>query len=253
MNQLKNLFGIFYKPAATFDRISNLPKRNSDWIVPMAVLIILFVTSRIIIENHPVIRRSFSESSLKAVENQFDDLVKKGVITKSQAEQQFAAIQNKVEQRMSTAKIISLALFIFAIKLTGFFLIAGIYFGFVKILFQGKGTYKDAIIACGLPGYILALQVVIAFIISLVEKKAFMNTSIGAIWGLDINSFSSYLLSKADLFSVWFYSVTSIGLSKMFKSSKAWKYFLLIFCLWFFSILIIYFGQKAVPQIRWFN
>jgi hypothetical protein len=84
-------------------------------------------------------------------------------------------------------------------------------------------------------------------------NRMFTDTSVGSLLDVDKSSFGGFLLSKLDVFSIWFYAVVSIGFAKMFKSQSTGKYFAMIFGMWLGFSILFHFLAKAIPFLKWFG
>jgi hypothetical protein len=73
------------------------------------------------------------------------------------------------------------------------------------------------------------------------------DISAASLLNLDKSQLHGFLLGKIDPFSIWIYSVVSIGLAKMFKSSSMGKYFALVFGIWIIGSLLLWLLGKSVP------
>jgi hypothetical protein len=118
---------------------------------------------------------------------------------------------------------------------------------FAKFVLKGEGTYKEAMVAYGLPHYISAIQMIIMVIAALAMNKLFTGTSVADFIGTEKNTFAGFLLGKLDVFSIWFYVVFGIALAKLFKSSNTQKYIIGVVAVWLGFGLIFFAIAKAVP------
>ena len=99
-----------------------------------------------------------------------------------------------------------------------FFIIALVYWLVAKFVLKGEGNYAGTMVAFGLPYYISIIQVIVMVILALSMNKFFQGTSVASFIDSDTSTITGFLLSKLDIFSIWFYAAVSIGLAKMFKS-----------------------------------
>lgn len=243
------LVGVFTEPVKTFEKMSKEPTKFYDWLLPVLLLIIITNVAMIILMTNPQIKYAVQEKTINQVQKQFDEMVEKGQITQEQADQQIEIMRERFEQSGQVQRIIgivtsAIGIFIF------FFVISGVYFLFAKFILKGEGTYQHAMTAYGLPMYVFTIQWIIIVIIGFIVGKMFTDTSVASFFDLDKSTFVGFILSKADIFSIWFYWLIAIGFAKLFKSTETAKYILMVFGVWIgFSIIFFLIGQ-AVPALR---
>ena len=240
------LVGVFSEPGKTFTKMVKAGAKTSDWLIPVVILIAVSILSTILMSTNPSIRLQMQQER----ENQIQEMVEKGTLIQSQADQQIEAMEKfSSGPFMIITTSIAMIIFIFVF----FFIISALIMLFVKLILKGEGTYKDAMTAYGLPFYILVIQVIVMVILSLSMGKAFQSTGIASFMNLEKGSFVNFILSKVDVFSIWFYAVLSIAFAKMFRSQSIGKYYALIFSLWIFSSVIFFFIGKAVPFLSFLS
>lgn len=252
LSHTDKLVGVFSEPAYTFSKMSITGPKTNDWLIPILVFIVTFILSNIVMMSNPVIKASVVEKQMAQYEKYFDDAVAKGQMTETQKEEQLEKIRERMEQG-GIQNIIFSAFGIIVFTFIAFFIVAGVFFLFIKLILKGEGTYKDAMSAYGLSYYILVIQVIVMVILALVTDKFYTSTSVAAFVDTESTSIVHFILSKLDVFSIWFYAIISIGFAKMFKSQTAGKYFVLVFCLWIGFGLLFFFIAKAVPFLSFLS
>lgn len=221
--------------------------KTTDWIIPILIVILAAILSNIVMMSNPVIRHSMMEKQMQQIEKNFDDMIAKGQLTQAQKEEQMNNIRDRMEQGGVATNIIFTAIGIVIFSFITFFVVSGVFYLFAKFVLKGEGSYRDALSAYGLPYYIIVIQLIVMMIFALFMDKFFTGTSAAEFMGIEKTTISGFLLGKLDLFSIWFYSVISIGFAKMFKSENTSKFFIMIFGLWLGFGLILFFIAKAVP------
>jgi hypothetical protein len=93
----------------------------------------------------------------------------------------------------------------------------------------------------------------LASILSLAFERLINDVSIASIANMDKSTITGWFFAKADPFSIWVYSVLSIGLAKMFRSDSTTKYFIMVFSLWILGSLLIWGIGKAVPFLSFLS
>jgi len=241
------LVGVFTEPGNTFSKMVKAGAKTTDWIIPILIVILVAILSNIVMMSNPIIKHSIVEKQMQQMEKTFDDMIAKGQLTEAQKEEQMNNVRDRMEQGGMAMNTIFTSIGITIFTFLTFFVVSGVFMLFSKFALKGEGTYKDAMSAYGLPYYIVIIQVIIMMILALVMNKFFTGTSVAEFAGMEKSDLAGFLLSKLDPFSIWFYSVISIGFAKMFKSENTVKYFIMIFGLWIGFGLILFFIAKAVP------
>lgn len=252
LSHTDKLVGIFSEPKNMFEKTAKFPSKTSDWVIPILIVIVIAILSQVVMMSNPEIKRSITEKAMERMEKQFKEAVDKGNMTQAQADEQINTMRDRMEQGGATQLIITsigipIATFII------FFIIAGVFFMLAKLGLKGDGTYKEAMVAYGLPHYIIVIQMIIMVIAALLFNKMFTGTSIGDFLNSDKTTIAGFLLSKLDVFSIWFYCVLGIGLSKMFKSNDVKKYVIAVLAVWVGFGLLLFFAAKALPFLGWFT
>jgi len=253
MSHTDKLVGVFAEPGKTFSKMSKFPPKTADWIIPLVIIMIVALLSNIVMMSNPTIRMSVTEKTMKQVEKQFNDAIAKGQMTQEQANQQLESVRDRVSQSPTVASIALQAIGIVFVTFIVFFIVSGVFFLFAKSALKGEGTYKEAMVSYGLPHYIVVIQLIVMVIIAFVTNKFLSETSIGTFIDSDKTTIAGFLLSKLDVFTIWFYAVVAIGFAKMFKSNNTVKYVTTIFGIWIGFSLILFFLGKAVPILSWFT
>ncbi len=247
------LVGLFSEPGNTFLKMSKFPPKTTDWIIPLVIIMVVALLSNIVMMSNPNIRMQAMEKNMKQVEKQFNDMVAKNQMTQTQANQQLESMRDRFNQGLTAASVAISAVSIVVVTFIVFFVVSGVFLLFSKFTLKGEGSYKAAMVAYGLPHYIIVLQVIIMVIAALLMNKFMTGTSIAAFTGADTSTIGGFILSKADIFSIWFYAAVAIGYAKMFKSNSTGKYFVMIFGLWIGFSLLLFFLAKALPFLSWFT
>ena len=249
LNHSDKMIGVFSEPVKTFEQTAKFPTRNKDWVIPILILLILIgVTKTISMMDEEV----FLEAKQKQIEN-IEKLVADGTLTEEQGNEAIDRIDEQMQYMRGPVgwviNIVSVLIFGFIF----FFIIAGIYFLFIKFLLKGDGTYASTLVASGLTGYITIIQVIVAAILTMAFSKVVEDTSLAALLSSDKSTIAGWLFAKVDPISIWAYAVLSFGFAKMFKSESTGKYFVLVFGLWLLGGLLIYFLAQAVPFLSFLS
>ena len=149
------VIGVFSSPGKTFDSISLHKPRQSDWLFPVVLLIIVQIVSSFLLMGNPKILAEASAMQMKMAEQSLNEAVESGKMTKEQAATQYSIMNDNIEKQKDSTKIfqwIGIAIFGFL----SFFFFTTIYFLLARYALCGIGGYQQAMSACGLTLYIIA-------------------------------------------------------------------------------------------------
>ena len=251
LSHTDKLVGVFAEPVETFSKMAKSEPRHLDWFLPVFLLIVVAVVSNFVMMSNPYIKNSIIEKQMAKIEQNFQKAVDEGKMTSEQANAQMENIRENIERNMAAGRVfqvIGMIIFIFG----SFFVISLVYWLVAKFGLKGDGTYADTMVAFGLPYYISIIQVIVMVILALSMDKFFQTTSVASFIDADTSTITGFILSKLDVFSIWFYAVVSIGMAKMFKSQSTGKYYGMIFGLWIGVSLLFFFAGKLFPVLRFF-
>ena len=248
LSHTDKLVGVFSEPTATFGKMAKFPSKTSDWIFPILVFIVVLILSQIVMMNNPGIKRDMIDKTVTKMEKQFNDAVKKGQLTQTQADEQIEKMRDGMEQG-GAMRIIGTIISIPIITFIIFFIMAGIYLLLAKFALKGEGTYKEAMVAYGLPLYISAIQWIVLVIAAFITNKYLSGTSVAEFLDSDKSTIAGFVFGKLDIFSIWFYTILGIGLAKLFKSENTKQYIIAVFSLWIGLALLFFALTKAVPWL----
>ncbi len=245
LNHTDKLVGVFTEPKITFERIANFPPKVMDWLLPLFLLTVVAVFSNIIMMSNPTIKYKIIEEQTSKMEEQFDKLVEEGKMTQEQADTQIETAREFMEGGTlgTIMQVVSTVIMLFIF----FFLISFVFFLLAKLVFKGDGSYSASMVAYGLPFYIAVIQVILMVIAAMATDRLFADLSIASFLDMDKHNLVGFILSKADIFSIWFYGVFAIGLAKMHHSKETGKYMGLVYGTWIGFNLIIFALSKAFP------
>jgi hypothetical protein len=246
MSHTDKLVGVFSEPGNTFSKVAKFPSKTSDWVIPLLILTVVWILSQIVLMNNPTVRAAITEKQMAKMEKQFNEAVAKGQMTQTQANEQLDKIRDNMGQ-MGAVQIISTVVGIPFVVFISFFVVAGFYFIVAKFILKGNGSYKDTMVAFGLPYYITIIQSIIRVIVVILLSKPMMGLSVAEFAGIENTSIAGFFLGKLDIFSIWFYFVFGIALAKLFKSEDSKKYLIAVFCCWIGVGFIFWLIGRAVP------
>ncbi|MDY0083717.1 MAG: YIP1 family protein, partial [Ignavibacteriaceae bacterium] len=241
------IVGVISEPQNLFSKLVFFPTKATDWILPLLALIIVGIFSTFIYMSNPDIKYEMQQQQQKAMREQFDKMVESGQMTREQADEQL----DKTMAMFSNNTMMQLfsAIGIFVMMLLWFFVCTTIAFLVAKFALKGDGTYSHAMTAMGLPLYISVLQGIILVIAGLLMGKVLTGINPAVLLDMDVKTVPGFLLSRLDVFSIWFYAVIGIAFAKMFKSNDVKKYVITSLAVWLVFMSIIFGLSKAVPSV----
>lgn len=246
LNHTDKLVGVFSEPGNTFSKISKFPPKTSDWLIPVLVLIVMVILSQIVVRTNPEIKNQMKEKQIAAVQKNLDEAVAKGQMTRAQADEQMNRMEDMMENT-GPFQMIGLVVGTPIIFFIVFFIVTAFFMMVAKFGLKGSATFKETMVAYGLPYYIAAISTVIMTIASLAMSKWLTGVSVADFLGTDKTTLAGFILGKLDIFSIWFYVVFGIGLAKMNKSEDSKKYVITVLACWLIFGLIFHFVAKAIP------
>ena len=129
------LVGVLTDPSRTFLKLSTLPVKTSDWLIPILVVIVLAILSNFLLMSNPIIRSQAIEKQMAIVEENFDMAVENGQISREAADQQLEQIRDNIDAQMKAGMIIQIVA-TFVIAFVIFFIVAGVFFLIAKFIFS---------------------------------------------------------------------------------------------------------------------
>ncbi len=239
------LVGVFTEPGTTFSSMSKFPAKTADWIIPLLLMIIIAALTQVVMMSNESIKYSMMEKQMEAVEKQLSDAVANGDLTQAQADERLEQTRQFFENSGMGLMfgIIGIVVFTFIF----FFIISGVFYLVAKFGLKGDGNYSSAMVAYGLPYYIIALQLIVMVIAALAMNKLMAGTSVADFMDMEKTTILGFILGKIDPFTIWFYAVISIGLAKMFKSANTTKFVITVFILWLGTNFLFFGLSKVVP------
>ncbi len=245
------LVGLFTEPGVTFEKMSFLPAKTIDWLIPTVLLIVVAIFSNYVMFSDPQIKYSMIEKQMEKISQNFDEMVAKGNMTQDVADEQLEKIRENMDKNvggLSVMQIVGTTIVVF-LKL---FVVSGVFLLIFKLFLKGSGDYKQSLVAFGLPAYITVIQVIVMVVAALLMKKMFSGFSIADFIDLDKGTYTGYLLSYLDPFAIWFYALASIGYAKLFKISTV-KAYATVFGTWIGFTLIIFVIAQFIPFLKFFG
>jgi hypothetical protein len=245
LSHTDKIVGVISEPTNLFSKLVFLNTKVADWLLPLFALIVVAIAATFIYMSNPEIKLEMQQQQEKAMREQFDKMVESGQMTREQADEQL----DNTMQMMGGSGMMQVfsSIGILVVMLVWFFVFTTIAFLIAKFVLKGDGSYSQAMTAMGLPLYITVLQSIILIIVGMLLGKMLTGINPASLTGMDIKSLPGFLLSRLDVFSIWFYVVVGIAFAKMFKSDNVKKYIFTSIGVWLVFMFIIYGLGKVSP------
>ena len=246
LSHTDKIVGVISEPTNLFSKLAFLKPKATDWLLPLLALIIVAIVATFIYMANPEIKLEMQQQQQKAMQEQFDKMVESGQMTREQADEQIERTSGMIDNPMFTYLFPSIGIFV--VSLIWFFVFTTVGFLVAKFALKGDGQYTQAMSAMGLPLYISVLQSVLLIIVGMLMGKMLTGLNPASLTGMDAKTLPGFLLSRLDVFSIWFYVVVGIAFAKMFKSGNTKKYIIASLGIWLVFMFII-FGLGQVSPI----
>ncbi|MDP2365966.1 MAG: YIP1 family protein [Ignavibacteria bacterium] len=246
LSHTDKIVGVISEPSNLFSKLVFLNTKVTDWLLPLLAMIVVAIVATFIYMSNPEIKLEMQQQQEKAMREQFEKMVESGQMTQEQVDEQL----DRTSEMMNNPMFIYLfpSIGIFVMMLLWFFVFTTIGFLIAKFAFKGDGGYAQAMSAMGLPLYISVLQSIILIIVGMLMGKMITGLNPASLMGMDLKTLPGFLLSRLDVFSIWFYVVLGIAFAKMFKSDNVKKYIFTSVGVWLVFMFII-FGLGQVSPI----
>lgn len=247
LSHTDKIVGVISEPSNLFSKLAFKSTKVTDWLLPLIAMIIVSIIATFIYMSNPEIKLEMQQQQQKAMQEQFDKMVESGQLTREEADERM----DKTMEMMGNSGMMQIfsSIGILVMMLLWFFVFTTVGFLVAKFVLKGDGTYGQAMTAMGLPLYISILQSIILIIVGLLMGKMLTGLNPTTLLGMDIKTLPGFLLSRLDVFSIWFYVVVGIAFAKMFKSDNVKKYIFTSIGIWLVFMFVIYGLGKVVPQI----
>ena len=246
LSHTDKIVGVISEPSNLFSKLAFLNTKVTDWLLPLIALIIVAIAATFIYMSNPEIKLEMQQQQEKAMQEQFDKMVESGQMTREQADEQI----DKTMEMMGGSGMMQVfsSIGILVIMIIWFFVFTTIAFLIAKFVLKGDGSYSQAMTAMGLPLYISVLQSILLIIVGMLLGKMLTGLNPASLSGMDLKTLPGFLLSRLDVFSIWFYIVLGIAFAKMFKSDNVKKYVFASISVWLVFMFIIFGLSKVSPM-----
>jgi len=240
MSFSEKIVNIFASPGELFENVRLTGKTTSNWIIPVAIVILVAIAMQQIIMNNPSLADQTKAMVAKATKERLDKAVQEGKMTPEQAEAQREQIEN-FSNPASTLNIIFRVVGVLVFIPLVLFVIGLIYWLLGKTAMHANAPYMKVVEVVGLTFLIGAVESIVTTVMAIGLDSLHAGPNLALfVQNFDVTNKLHMALAKMNIFTIWSLVVTSIGLSKLFQRDLP-KVMVLVFALWIlwtaFSVL----------------
>lgn len=243
------IVGVISEPSNLFSKLAIQKTKITDWLLPIVIMMLVSFITTFIYMSNPEIKIEMQQRQSTTLQKELDKRVESGEMTQEQADnllESSSAMKNNPITYLITSMTVLLGWLIW------FFIFTAVGFFVAKFALNGEGSYTQAMTAMGLPLYIFILQSIILVIAGMFMGKSLTGLNPASLTGMEVNKLTEFLLSRLDVFSIWFYAVVGISFAKMFKSNTVRKYIFTSLGIWLIVMYIIFELGKDYPILKEF-
>lgn len=212
LSKAEAMSGVFSAPGETFETIANTPKKNY-WILPVLIAVVVGLISTFLFMQDADLVSQTMEKQKKKMQEKFEQNIKDGKMSQEDADKAMESMNPKG----MIFKVIGYggaALGPFLIL----FILSLVYLIVLKIM-KAELDFGNILNVVGLSMLIGTVGSLIGVVISIL-KGELSTVGIGLLLSENtVGEKVHTLLNKLDIFSIWFYIVIAIGLSKTARVS----------------------------------
>jgi hypothetical protein len=200
--------GVFTAPGETYETIANIPKKNY-WLVPILICIVVGLITTFLFMRDAELVSSVMDKQKKEMMEKFEENIKSGKMTQEQAD----SAMESMDPAGIFFKIIGYGGAVIG-SFVILFILSLAYLLILKIM-KAQFDFSNVLNVVGLAMLIGAVGNLLAMVVSIL-KGDMSSLGLGLLFTEESVGEKLYaLLSKIDIFSIWFYVVIGIGLSKI--------------------------------------
>ncbi len=228
MSFMEKLTDVFASPGELFENVRLTGKTNSNWLVPMLLLIAAAILSGQLMIHNASLSAQLGELTRKSFDKQTEKAIQEGKLTKEQADQQYEQFAKPGSTIFTISQIggtvIVIPIVLFAVSL--------VYWLMGKSVMKATAPYMKVVEVVGLTFFIGALEYIITTLMMVATDSIHATPGLGVfVSNFDVENKLHLALSKVNLFTFWSLGVTGIGLAKLFQRDFA-KVLVLVVALW---------------------
>jgi len=249
LSHTDKIVGVISEPINLFSMLAFQKNKATDWLLPIFTMVFVTLIATFIYMSNPEIKFQTQQRQSTTLQKELDKRVESGEMTQEQADNLLES-SSAMKNNPITYVITSMNVLLW--WLIWFFIFTTVGFFVAKFALNGEGSYTQAMTAMGLPLYIFVLQSIILVIAGMLMGKSLTGLNPASLTGMEVNKLAEFLLSRLDVFSIWFYAVVGISFAKMFKSDTVRKFIFTSYGIWLIVMYIIFELGKDYPILKEF-
>ena len=220
--------GILSAPSETFESVAKGKPRNF-WLIPTIIMVVIgLISSYLFMQDNELIGKMMDKQKEKMREK-MEESVKAGKMTPEQSKEAVERAEKFMDPNSIFFKITGMAGALFS-PFVMLFALCAIYLVIMKIL-KNDIVFTNLLNVVGLSMIVLAISSIVTVVLSIVMGNL---TSVGLALILkpeNVGNMLHALLLKLDIFTIWFYVLVAIGLTKVAKIKTVTSY-IVVFGVW---------------------
>ncbi len=225
------LTGVFTSPGETFETIVKTPKKTY-WVIPVIISIVVGIVLTFLFFRDEQLLSGIMDKQKAALEQRMEEQVKSGKMSKEQAKVAIEQAEKFMDPKGVFFQVIGYGGAIVAPFLI-LFVLSLVYLIVLKIM-KADFEFTNLLNVVGLSLMVTIVGGIVGLVLSIIIGE--MSTlSLGLVLKDSVVGFKLHeLLNKIDVFTVWFYFLVAVGLSKVSRitSGKAYGIVYGIWALW---------------------
>ncbi len=251
---IDKFIGIFTEPVSVFKNIMKNGVKFSDWFVPIIFVAVFAILANYMMLRDPEIKAQFVEQQMTRMEKMFDSMASNPNMTKKDIEATKEKTLESLEKNSGSLMSSAFGLLGALIVITLIVLLLSLYFFLcAKLFFKSQAGYKEVLGVYASSMYVSVLGIIAYLIAGMLLTKFMQGFDVASLIGQDKSTFVGFLLSRLDIFTIWFYILLSIGLATISNSENRGKFYGLVFGSWIGWSFIWHLVVSAVPFLANFG
>ena len=204
--------GVITEPGETFETIAGSPK-NNYWLYPVLIAVVLSILSSFLFMRDPELARNTMDKQKAKMSERFEKDIKDGKMKQEEAD-------NAMESMNPNSTFFKIMGYVGAIvgPFLILFILSIVYLIILKIM-KSDVEFINIMNVVGLAMLISAAGGILAIVISIL-KGNMMGVGLGIFLSEETVGEKGFtFLNKLDVFTIWFYVVIAIGISKVARIS----------------------------------
>lgn len=205
------MFNVYAAPGELFEEVRDAKPAHSNWLVPVALSILVGIVFSVAVFSQPDIVASVFAPQEEAIMAK----VEAGDLTQDQADQQLNAMR-----QFQSGKLMMMFGIFGSVIGTGIFLvvIAALIWLLAGKILKGNVTYFKAIEVVGLAGMVNVVGGIVTLMIVLLKANIAAGPNPTLLLGnFDPANYAHQILAALNVITIWYLAVLAIAVSKLAK------------------------------------